>query len=309
MEKILITGAAGSLGEHVIEYLLKEEKYEITALDLKNKEAIKKLKKYSRKINILFGSIEDQTLMDSLVKDHNVIIHLAGIMPPLANLNKTFNYEIDYKGLENIIRSISFYHPKCMFIFPSTTTLYEKSAKEISVNSLVKYAKEDYYSENKEKCENLIKEKLKNYVIFRIPFLLSELAKEQPIYLYKNNQEIELLTTKDAAFALVQSIKYKKELNKKIKILSGGKGCRINTKELQLKMLSIYGYPYSIYWQKFTNMVTYDGHIYKEDKKLQDLLNYQNDSIESFFIRIKRNYIIRKRHPIITKIIKRKLEK
>ena len=38
MKKVLVTGAAGSVGNLVIKYLLSEGKYEITAIDLKNKK-------------------------------------------------------------------------------------------------------------------------------------------------------------------------------------------------------------------------------------------------------------------------------
>ena len=40
MKKILVVGAAGSIGVHTVKYLLSEGKYEITILDLKTKELI-----------------------------------------------------------------------------------------------------------------------------------------------------------------------------------------------------------------------------------------------------------------------------
>ena len=42
MKKILVVGAAGSIGVHTVKYLLSEGKYEITILDLKNKEVFKR---------------------------------------------------------------------------------------------------------------------------------------------------------------------------------------------------------------------------------------------------------------------------
>ena len=45
MKKVLVTGAAGSVGVHVIKYLLAEGKYEITALDLKNKNVFKRMRR------------------------------------------------------------------------------------------------------------------------------------------------------------------------------------------------------------------------------------------------------------------------
>ena len=41
MKKILVTGAAGTVGINVLKFLLSEGKYEITALDLKNKKTEK----------------------------------------------------------------------------------------------------------------------------------------------------------------------------------------------------------------------------------------------------------------------------
>ena len=71
MKKVLVTGAAGSIGLNVLKYLLSEGKYEITALDLKNKKSIKNLKKYQNRINVIYGDVNDEVLMHSLVKEHD----------------------------------------------------------------------------------------------------------------------------------------------------------------------------------------------------------------------------------------------
>ena len=60
MKKVLVTGASGSIGLKVIKYLLSEGKYEITALDLRNKGNQKRLKKYRRRINIIYGDINER---------------------------------------------------------------------------------------------------------------------------------------------------------------------------------------------------------------------------------------------------------
>lgn len=309
MKKVLVTGAAGSIGEWVLKYLLSEGKYEITALDLKNKESAKKLKKYYKRINVIYGDVEDQVLMDALIKDHDYVIHLAGIMPPLCNLSKAFGNEIDYIGTENIVRSISFYNPDCFLIYPSTTALYSSKKTEITPNSEVEVQEEDYFSRAKEKCEKIIKEKLKNYVVFRMPFVLGNLKRDKSIYLYRKNKEVELITNRDAAYALVKAIEYKKELNKKTKIISGGKGCRVNSNELYMRLLEVHGYSFNILWNKLFNPFTYEGHIYKEDKKLEELLKYQNDSIDSYIMRLVRTTHKRNISCLLAKPLKRKLER
>ena len=86
MKKILVTGAAGTVGLQVIRFLLSEGKYEITALDLKNKHNYKRLKHFKKRINIVFGDVNDDAIVDALIKTHDVVIHLAGVLPPFANI-------------------------------------------------------------------------------------------------------------------------------------------------------------------------------------------------------------------------------
>ena len=50
MKKVVIFGGAGSIGLSLIKYLLSEGKYEITVVDLKNKETIKRLKRYKKRV-------------------------------------------------------------------------------------------------------------------------------------------------------------------------------------------------------------------------------------------------------------------
>ena len=124
MKKVLVTGAGGSIGINVIKYLLSEGKYEITALDLRNKNSQKRLKRYRRRINLIYGDMNDAVLMDALVKDHDYIIHLAGLLPPISDIKHNISEMIDYKGTETIIKSLNMYNPDAYFIYASSTTIY-----------------------------------------------------------------------------------------------------------------------------------------------------------------------------------------
>ena len=67
MKKVLVTGAAGSIGLYTLKYLLSEGKYEITALDLNNKKVIKRLKKYKKRVNVVYGDVNDKVLITAFV--------------------------------------------------------------------------------------------------------------------------------------------------------------------------------------------------------------------------------------------------
>ena len=135
MKKILVTGAGGTVGLQVIRFLLSEGKYEITALELKNRHVYKRLKPFRKRINIVYGDINDETIVDALIKDHDVVIHLAGVLPPLANVRDDLCKEIDFNGTKTIVDSIKDYNPDCYLLYASSTSVYgtQNDYKNISV--------------------------------------------------------------------------------------------------------------------------------------------------------------------------------
>ncbi len=303
MKKVLVTGAAGSIGLFTIKYLLSEGKYEITALDLKNSGSYKRLKRYRRRINIVYGDVTDPILMDALIKDHDYVIHLAGVMPPLADMKKDLSNLIDYKGTENIIRSISFFNPDCYLIYPSTTTVYGKNNSEVTVKNKVNVNKEEYYNNTKLETEKLIKKELKNYTIFRLPIILTNPKYEKFIYNGLMDDIVEVTTNRDVAYALVKAIDYDKKLKGKIYNVGGGETCITTYRELIINVLEIYGLSFNYILSKLFLEKNFYGHIYKDSDDLEEILHFRNDSIASYYMRLKRFSKNRAIHRILAKPI------
>ncbi|MBE6160907.1 MAG: NAD(P)-dependent oxidoreductase [Firmicutes bacterium] len=301
MKKVLVTGAAGGLGKLVIKYLLSEGKYDITALDLKNKTSHKVLKKYQRRINVIYGDITNPILMDDLVKNNDYIIHLASVKSSFINLNEKVAQEIDYKGSENIIRAITFYNPKCLLIYPSTTNVYDINSKKVSSNEKLDESKKDFYTKNKIIIENLIKDKLSNYVIYRIPTVLNSNMKEDFDYCTKFNIESEFITANDCAYALVKTIDHGKGLNKKIYNLGGGKTCISSFNYILKNILNTYGLNFKYLWSVVFLEKTNCGHVFEDSSKINNTLEYQSESIESYIMELKRNYKYRFLNRIMAK--------
>ena len=184
MKKVLVTGAAGTVGLQTIRFLLSEGKYEITALELKNKHNYKRLKHFRKRINIVFGDVNDDSIIDALVKTHDVVIHLAGVLPPFANIREDLCKEIDYKGTQNVVDAISNYNPSCYLLYASSTSVYgfHDNVKLLNVKSDCKYDSYDFYSKYKLKAEKYIQKNIKNYSIFRLAYVLDDPDKETMIY-------------------------------------------------------------------------------------------------------------------------------
>lgn len=307
MKKVLITGASGTIGLKVIKYLLSEGKYEITAVDLKNGENRKRLKKYRRRIKTVYTDISDSSLMEDLIKEANYVIHLAGVNLPIANINQKLTYEVDFKGTENIVRLIDFYNPECHLLYASSSSVYGKQDKdEVSVSTKPNLNNDDYYSLAKIDAEEIIKKKLKNYSIYRLPVVLTDIVKENYIYSYNKNAKMEVVTDTDVAYMFSKAIDKIDKVNKKTFNVGGGENCRTTGKQLNNDLLKVYG----ITKKYFDNMLFIDKNFYsyyfKDSDKLEEILSFRNDSISSYLMRAKRKVKNRPVQKFIAKIFIKK---
>lgn len=281
MKKCLVTGASGIVGKKLISKLLNSGNYEITALDLKSTKSVKTLNKFKNKINIVYGDINDSTIMNALIKDHDVIIHLAGLMPPTTELHPNLANIIEYGGSKSIIDAIKELNPKAYFVFLSTTAVYG-NVKQARVDSDINILNNDIYSQNKYKIEDYIKKNLTNYTIYRVPLIIEKNNYNSFMYNIPLNTKIEVITNSLVANALVTSLTNKRKLNKKIFNLSGGKKYQISTNTLYIKALQIEGVSLRFFLMRYFIPQNFYGHIYPDNQELNDILDFQKGSIAEY---------------------------
>ena len=257
-------------------------------MDLRNKNNFKKLKRYRRRINIIYGDINDTVLVDALVKDQDYIIHLASVLPPLADIKKEISSVIEYQGTENIIKALNYYNPNCFLVYTSSTTVYG-DVLEASVKSETKIGELDYYSNTKLKVEELIKSKLKNYTIMRLPLVLCNPKSGAFMYNVKLNSYVEAITDNDAAYLLVNALNYEDKVNKKIFNATGGDSLKDYYRNILANVLKIYGVSFKYFLTKIFIDRNFYTHVYSDGDKLNEILDFQSDSLSSYYMRLKRS--------------------
>lgn len=285
MKKVLVTGASGTVGLQVIRFLLSEGKYEITALELKNKHNYKRLKPFKKRINIVYGDVNDDGIVDALVKTHDVVIHLAGVLPPLANVREDLCKEIDYKGTQVVVDAISNYNPNCYFLYASSTSVYGEhdDKKLLTVKSDCKYDSYDYYSKYKLKAEKYIQKNIKNYSIFRLAYVLGDPYNESLIYNVKMDSNVEMISSEDAGYAFVAAIDHQKELNKKIFNVSGGEKFRIVFKDYIVELFKTYGLSLRFLSAYLLSEKNYNIGHYSDGNKLDDILHFRSKNVDVYY--------------------------
>lgn len=128
MKKILITGADGFIGSHLVEALVKK-KYKVKAFIYYNAfnsfgwidQIDKEIKK---KIEIISGDIRDINILKSSVKNCDTIIHLAALIGIPYSYNSPKSYvDVNVQGTLNLLQVAKDYKIK-KFIHTSTSEVY-----------------------------------------------------------------------------------------------------------------------------------------------------------------------------------------
>lgn len=150
--KILITGGTGFIGSHVSEELSRN--HEVTILDDLSSGKLNDL--HQIKINFVKGDILDLDLVKKLVKDNDIVIHLATSFAHLKSVeNPMFDMENSIRGTLNLLTA-SLDSDIKKFIYASSSAVYgnvdvfplneELPTKPLTPYAVGKLAGENYCS-------------------------------------------------------------------------------------------------------------------------------------------------------------------
>lgn len=105
--RILLTGASGTVGYEVLKQLRQNENhFDITAFDKKSRKSVKLLSLFKNNVKIVFGDIANEQEVEKVCHKKDVVIHLAAIIPPLADETPEMAEGVNTIGTANLIRGL-----------------------------------------------------------------------------------------------------------------------------------------------------------------------------------------------------------
>ncbi|TFF85004.1 MAG: NAD-dependent epimerase/dehydratase family protein, partial [Promethearchaeota archaeon] len=95
--KILLTGAFGIVGREVLNHLI-DRNYDVRIFEIINSDNKVKSRNYKDNVELFWGDIRNKDDVIRAVEGIDVVIHLAAIIPPLADKKPDLAYEVNVGG-------------------------------------------------------------------------------------------------------------------------------------------------------------------------------------------------------------------
>ena len=120
--KILVTGGAGFIGSHIVEYLVQRGDNVIVLDNLSNGK-MQNMSKVSDDINFVNGDVRDCNLVEQLVKDVDGVFHEAALVSVPESFKMQNEYfDVNVNGTENILKLAKEYGFK--IVYASSSSVY-----------------------------------------------------------------------------------------------------------------------------------------------------------------------------------------
>lgn len=291
-KSILLTGASGTVGLECLKQLIKIPKLEVTVFDKKTKTSVKKLSPFQDKIDLVYGDITNLKQLQKVASNKDVVIHLAAIIPPLADDAPALAQKVNTEGTRNLVQLLEKQSPHCFFIYSSSISVYGDRLENpyIKVDDPLTPSPGDEYALTKIASEEIVQNSKLNWTIFRLAAIMgghkmSKLMFHQPL-----DTSLEIATPSDTARAFVNAIEKHKKLSKKIFNLGGGESCRILYKDFLIRSFKIYGLGEFTFPDKAFAEKNFHCGYYADGDDLEEILHFRQDSLADYFQYEKENF-------------------
>jgi len=274
MERLLITGGAGSIGrELALSFVTRG--YSVVAFDIPVAD-FSELEKNG--IQAIRGDITDPESVSAALKDVDIVVHLAAMLPPASEGNREKTFAVNSLGTKNLVDAIAANGGRTRLIFSSTVASYGDTTAEVPpVTSTTPQRPNSIYSESKVEAEGYVLAAGIPYTILRVSGVMLAALMDPPAWPFVAEQRVEFVYRADVVGALAAAVENSEATNK-ILIIAGGKSWQMFGKEFAARFLKVLDYP--IEDVEYPEAPVYSD--WYDTEEAQRILNYQGTSFERY---------------------------
>lgn len=287
---VLLTGASGTVGSEVLTQLLERDDISLTVFDVKTPKSEKLFKPYLSRAEIIYGDISNESDVKSVAWEKDVVIHLAAIIPPLADENPDLAYKVNVIGTKNLQNSLETFSPNAFFMYSSSVSVYGDRVEnpDIRVGDPLIPSVGDEYAKTKLECERLVQNSPLKWTIFRLGAIMKNHKISKLMFHMPLNSTMEICTPEDTARAFVNAIYVQDKLIQRIFNLGGGKQCTTTYKNFLERSFKQFGLGKLDFLPNTFATKNFHCGYFADGDELHDILFFRRDDLESYFSKTKK---------------------
>ena len=283
---ILLTGASGSVGQEVLKQLYQQRhNFEITVFGIESKRSQKIFSSFKGQIKVVYGDISNYNDIGKACVNMDYVIHLAAVIPPLADEKPDLAFKVNTIGTENLIRNLEQLSPHTFFIYSSSISVYGDRLENpmIKAGDPLIPCEGDEYAKTKIKAEQIICGSKLDWSIFRLAAIMGNHKLSKLMFHMPLLTSLEIATAEDTAKAFIHAIDNRSLISKRIFNLGGGTKCRTTYKEFLTRSFEIFGLGKLNFPEKAFAEKNFHCGFYEDGDDLNNILQFRNDTIESYY--------------------------
>ena len=280
MKNVLITGGAGSVGRELCEKL-SAGGFSVTAFDVPraNFDGLEEMG-----VKVIRGDITDRDCVMSSVAGSDIVIHLAGILPPMSEMKPELAMSVNVDGTKNLVDAIKTAGRGARIIFSSTVAVYgDTTSGSGPVAADTPRNPNSVYSRSKAEAEDIIFASGVNYTVMRVGAVMVAALADPPLWPFTPEQRMEFVYRSDVVTALVNAAG-SDECNNRVLIISGGKSWQMKGEDFVRPYLEALDVPEDC--TEYPDKPVYSD--YYDTELSQKLLHYQNTSYPEYMNLLKK---------------------
>ena len=241
--QVLVTGAFGNIGQSTVSELLAQG-HTVRCFDIKTRANEKTARRFGGQIEVVWGDLRNPKDIAIAVRDQEVVIHLAFIIPKLSatgvesEAHPDWAREINVGGTRNLVEALEARPQPPRLLFSSSFHIYGRTQHLPPPRRVTDPPQPiEHYARHKVEAEALIRASRLEWAIFRLAAVFPLAMKMDPgMFDVPLDNRIEYVHTRDVGLAFANAVSNSKVWGKTLHI-GGGPRCQYIYREITAKVL------------------------------------------------------------------------
>ncbi len=249
--KVLLTGSFGNVGMSTLEELLRQG-HAVRCFDLKtrtNVRAARRLRRrYGDQVEVMWGDLRRLQDVAAAVRDQDVVIHLAFIIPKLSHTGvesetqPDWAREINVGGTRNLIQAMKALPHSPRLLFASSYHIFGRTQHLPPPRTVADPPQPiEHYSRHKIECEEMIRQSGLTWAILRLAATLPiAIQLDRGMFDVPLDNRMEFSHTRDVGRAFANAVSSEEVWGKTL-LLGGGPRCQLFYRDIVNGVLDAMG--------------------------------------------------------------------